>query len=538
MNKDRRRFIQAGFAGGSSIALGGCASLFGPCVDPEDFQISCRGIIHPVFDTHTHFFNAADLQAGGYITGPMLNELRPDLPRSVRRLVVSLGEIFQTIVEVIAPSAQREKDKLENIGKSFASESSLQLMEFENSSFAEEQSARFFEMLREFEKNLPDSEKFQNLYRQAQQDQFGVLKLDDVDVFTQDSLTEAIKGKFEGTDIKSLQGFVPGVSFDVSILKFFIARGLSYRSANMNLFRQTFTPDSPSENPSVVRVVDIAIDFDYWLGEGESRSSMDDQIALKELMSRKFGGYNVPMLGFNPYKFIEDVRSKGDTYLQRIEKTLDRGVFKGIKIYPTLGYSPYGEVVSDIRKTFWRRSGWELPDTRSMRNAFEDMYAILNDKEAIITAHTKRSMGVSDDAKDLVGARKWDQLIQDYPDMKVNLGHLGHLSGSDEYSTSAYFELLKSPNVYGDLGNWSELQSDTSAKSLVSLMREHGEEIFEKVTYGSDWYMIGTEDTWRNYLDGAWRTLTKYITETERDQLFFNNAANLYQSIPEDCQST
>ena len=75
--------------------------------DPAAFNNAALGI--PAIDAHTHFFNASDMQAAGYLSGPIANEG----PESLRSLIDILHPVVELMARKFAPSAYKEFHYLE-----------------------------------------------------------------------------------------------------------------------------------------------------------------------------------------------------------------------------------------------------------------------------------------------------------------------------------------------------------------------------------------------------------------------------------------
>ncbi|MBT1065497.1 hypothetical protein KJY73_18060 [Bowmanella sp. Y26] len=68
---------------------------------------------------------------------------------------------------------------------------------------------------------------------------------------------------------------------------------------------------------------------------------MQQQIDLYEILHQLTKGYNVPVLGVNSCKLVY----QQEEYCAFIDDTLRNSIFKGVKLYPSIGYSPTGVVM-------------------------------------------------------------------------------------------------------------------------------------------------------------------------------------------------
>ena len=94
LDHSRREFLRVLGLSGVGMASGCCVTA--PSIpetssglsagllaeDPAAFITAARTGI-PAIDAHAHFFNASDIQAAGYLAGPIAN----DAPESLRKLI-------------------------------------------------------------------------------------------------------------------------------------------------------------------------------------------------------------------------------------------------------------------------------------------------------------------------------------------------------------------------------------------------------------------------------------------------------------------
>ncbi|GGO72685.1 hypothetical protein GCM10010982_31400 [Bowmanella pacifica] len=68
------------------------------------------------------------------------------------------------------------------------------------------------------------------------------------------------------------------------------------------------------------------------------------------------------MLGVNPWKLVY----QQEEYCAFIDDTLRKGIFKGVKLYPPIGYSPSG-VVMEYLELSWRMTMTHTPKQQCKR---------------------------------------------------------------------------------------------------------------------------------------------------------------------------
>lgn len=271
-------------------------------------------------------------------------------------------------------------------------------------------------------------------------------------------------------------------------------------------------------------------------------SSIEDQVVLHEMLSCLTDGYNVPLLGFNPWKAVG---AQKKDYFNFIYSTLEKGIFRGVKIYPTLGYSPNGEIYFDLKKYLTKCSGRpDLPREESLIGAFDELYDMCERKGWVVMAHSNRSQGVSLESPELAGPKAWGKVLKKHPSLSVNFGHMGSFTTVDKKKltwTHGFFELMDSyPNVYGDVGNWMDFMSLERLTKLKDILDKHKPQVQERLMYGSDWFMINSEPGWKNYLTKAHSGFYSVLGERRgggkiMEDVFYNNAMRLFGVGEIDC---
>jgi predicted TIM-barrel fold metal-dependent hydrolase len=317
-----------------------------------------------------------------------------------------------------------------------------------------------------------------------------------------------------------------------------VSRMFRKRSANLAEYKQRY---STVKSEYVSHTADVLVDFDYWLGGKESCSSMQEQVQLHEKIHQMTDGFNLPILGVNPIKVILDE----DEYLRFIDSTLKRGIFRGVKLYPTLGYSPDGELIKDFAKHLKEfPDDVDLPTKESMRSALDKIYNLCKKYDAFVMAHTDRSKGVTPTSPKLTSPEQWENVLKRHPSLKVNFGHMGELVDIEcaRFSwTHRFLRLMNTyDNVYGDLGYWFELTKVDGVQLLDGIIRSldaDPEKLYRRVMFGTDWYMIGTERRWQKYMTNSVNSFRSkveqgQISQQNMDNLFRHNAARLFNISP------
>lgn len=529
---NRRHAIKVIAALVGATCLPSCCLLTGRSSNCANYKFD--HITNPVIDMHAHFFNATDLLIVDYIMGPALNDFIGDKFKAVRELLERIANAIVELLKVFHPniSAKNELNWLE-------------------SDKACSPSSEYDNISTEFHTYITAEDSNRSLRLSAANSDLNTLRFEEVlnsaaeelDAVTpkNNQLTNAVLPKIEfGKDTlkqavemeipqKSLYGIeaVPGCPRDsnaVFRILAFVARALAKRSTNVQAYYDTYS-QYPIDGYGVRHVMNISCDFDFFLDcETGMRSPLAEQIAVHEKIYEHTNGYAIPVLGVNPWKMSHD-----NTYVALIENTLAKGIYKGVKLYPSIGYTATGEFPDKLLSRTCNGRGINKDD---MRNGMETLISIVAEHKAYITSHTTFSKGAEPGYEEFSSSKYWIEHLRKRPDLRVNFGHMGDPSskGNSEWRDGFMTLMRERDNVYGDFGYHGYDNYDVLKKDLVSFKRAYGEGIFKKITYGSDWYMISKDKGSNAYLCSASRNFEKAVSEgVIKDEhlknMFYNNAA-------------
>lgn len=180
--------------------------------------------------------------------------------------------------------------------------------------------------------------------------------------------------------------------------------------------------------------------------------------------------------------------------LDMVRYAVEQGGFAGVKIYPPAGFLPLGN-----RLRFPGDLGEQLDV--AMRVLYT--YCVANDVP--ILTHAAHSNGFKGGYNDLAGPAGWELVLQEFPTLRVCLGHFGHLHGVGddtahprEHSWPMQFLALidKYDNVYADVGN-SKVPAVPAYREqfgrMLKAFLDGSDAVHAKrrkrLLYGSDWWM-------------------------------------------------
>lgn len=545
MDKKRRLAIKGGIFLGASSVIQGCAFF--------DFQsrsrsrikpITCNETMNPVVDAHGHFFNGTDLLAGQYLTGPVAGDLVNYYNIGLIRVFMKLaGRAVQRLATTLSLTALDELTYLESNKSKFAGLREKRLFSYYEYGY-EEASEAFYEVLSkeeraELQHAILEYETNRNAILQQTLTTNELKSLEGIKL-DRSLLFDAISGESAETkSAESIKQVFDEMNFlRIDVLAAFVLRMLSKRSSNLAEYQSVYS--AADTGPSVVNVTDVTVDFDYWIGgcENEYSSTIASQVALHEALHRITDGYTVPLLGVNPMKLI----SKGKTYIDFIEDTLKKGFYRGVKIYPTHGFAPNGELYPKFKKNIHLCDASAYPTEKSVQKALIDIYTICRQYNAVVMAHSDKSKGFPKNAAAFGGPSYWKKVfeIDELKELKVNFGHLGEFKSSKNTNwTSEFLEIMREGNRYGDLGFWFTRDSKALTNRLFRELKMIGDKtLYERILYGSDWFMLTNQPSWKPYLNRANRYFNEMISDNmfgsddlgmqAKNQFFYQNAQRLY----------
>jgi len=211
-----------------------------------------------------------------------------------------------------------------------------------------------------------------------------------------------------------------------------------------------------------------------------------------EELSEKYPDKVYPFLAADPRKI---------GVMKLIEKKINRGngVFKGLKIYPPLGYLPTHPNLIPI---FDYCSEYDIPITvhcslGGFPNLRKENYVSSWDTKP----HTENFKSVDGNkSRYYANPENWIPVLNRWPDLRINFGHFG---GGDSTWMNTIMKLMKDhPNIYADT---SYFTNNGIASEINNKIKK--EEILKKrLMFGTDYVMImmnmklgGLEAYFNNY---------------------------------------
>ncbi len=522
----RRRALMLGGASLAGLSAAGC------CTVPPPFPQIAAGC-HPrpapflagpevraawrgrerYFDAHTHFFNAQDVPVAGFLAKSVAHGITD---ARLRQFVIALAPVAELIGKT-SMTAKDEHNALCGRGpgdgqrlRSLAEDTTDLDTEIERQS---EERAR--QLYREIIQRHPDIPRlFNQAADQAKSASIGALR-NQVDSFSEELVIEAFRDG-GGYRLPATNKLVPQTKGRMSSSESTVAsmRGalqfvrfmLSPRHHNLRTFIRRYAEQSPGIPLSGCFA--SMVDFNYWLDCPDRATHLQDQVRLHEQLAILSGGFLMPLVAYNPWVDIKE----GDASIKLVKKAVQEHGCVGVKLYPPMGFYPYGNA------RFTVDTAEPRPDPVALDRKLGALYELCDELGVPVMAHANESNG-RDHAHDaLASPVGWNELLDKGPTLKrltVNAGHFGgaHPRAVDDW-TDGFVKLMArqgSLRVYGDLGYWDELPdsapAQTKLKQALAVGLGAGESVADRVMYGSDWLMLSNEPGWELYAEAVGRLL-------------------------------
>lgn len=492
----------------ASLGLGGLAWSLSGCPAPSPRVLPqcslAKPPTHTRIDAHVHIFNGTDLQIAGYLTTSVANEYP-----SLKGLIGLIAGPLQSFVWAFSPQAGKE---LHHLNEVRARSDSHTLSTFMDTPGAqadrEETDGQYNEFLRQQFQRVEVRAELSRLLLVSTQSRATALAVSP-STFTAPVNGESARLLANQFDEQS------GIPFFDYLQPFF-----SYRYVNFFELIEQFTC---ANNSDIDTFIAHLIDYDQPLGGSSTAvtpSSIRDQTAVVSEICQLAKGR---LLALAPYCPLKDVARHGESLANVLDAWSKPG-FVGAKMYPPMGFYPYG-------------------NSADVDAALARLYHECVTRDAVVMAHAGSSLCVSSGACEYPGPVGWGKALDhtfavEKKPLRASFGHFGGPFGTGPNSLDwpmKFIELMQAPsgqNAYADLAYASDVLDSSNDSRLTAtlskLLTARSSPLSHRLMYGSDWIMLGLESKWRNY---AVR-MTTLITTVERstalsgfsDRFFGGNA--------------
>jgi predicted TIM-barrel fold metal-dependent hydrolase len=316
------------------------------------------------------------------------------------------------------------------------------------------------------------------------------------------------------------------------------------------------------------------VDYQYWSPD-KPKSPLVDQLRVQSALARastldligKKKARIHPIAPFNPLREVREVilEQPGDQryepfgpidgsrmhYTCNADPVIDAQLvgalnplryaieslgFVGAKVYPPTGFKP-------LENASWVHHK-QTKLGPALDAALHAFYAYCEAEEVPLMTHANNSNGYNLGYGLLTGPDIWEQVLQVYPNLRLNLGHFGELEGDDPERGLAACELWMAkiadlmqryPNVYADSGcSFVPVQQKFQERYLELL-----EQVYAKYDKTKLRFMYGS-DFWLNKFYANSQTFVNAFAElfrqrfNDKAQDFFGNNALRFLGFLDD----
>lgn len=213
---------------------------------------------------------------------------------------------------------------------------------------------------------------------------------------------------------------------------------------------------------------------------------------LKLLMN----DYNIlPFLAIDP----RQTESSPSMFENFINAFTGKNPFAGIKVYPSMGFLPSDPRLIPIYEICVKK---KIPITthcgENAVNTFDKNITVTGTKKEgnkLVQYTRKLNGGYFETGEDLTHPKHWEEVLDIFPELTVNLAHFGGHSQWKKYSTKTTPEKIKTienliktkPNVYTD---FSYNISNKKACKNLKLYIEKNPYIIKRLLFGTDYHLV------------------------------------------------
>jgi hypothetical protein len=476
-------------------------------------------------DVHCHFFNGSDLQMAGFISETVNQEGKPWAGPAAASLA-------QDINWGIAPTAKSEKKELETTERS-------------------SQKTR--------EKWRKAHAAQSNKFRQELQKPNAQATLHSNRLAEPQKLSKNAEPRLEGGLTEALEEYA------------------QYRYVAFFDYLNLYNND-PSTNRTIDLAVAHLVDYDWPLRGGEqTKSPLNEQVELMKKISIVSHGRVHTFAPFCPlrevaYRANFQVKNGANwSSLEMVQNWVKESGCIGVKIYPPMGFAPYGN--AQIPPDFWDGHWKWLPKPDAVPGAggtatmgerldqvLGDLYDWCLKEDVPVMAHTDLSNGLSTKFNGLTESKYWGALSSSrFGRLRLDFGHLGGFEdtsvtdwsmGSDasagDVNARDLVALMSADSTtaggrfYGDSAYTESVLNDSDRLRLQKVLdkalawKTPGQPqpiLADRLMYGSDWSLLMKEIEMRAYFEDFVRMYSALDPTGKVSAKFFGENAVEYLGL-------
>lgn len=496
MDKSRRTLLQAGALWPLASLLSGCLRHVPVCpLDPK-WTTPGAGL---AIDAHSHIFNASDLQVREFVTRVAARQTSGGLAK----LAKYLGGLLQTLGWNAAPGASGELDMLAKLAK-YAPKCPDLPTEID-----QQRSTQYSRAVAEM-KDATARRRAQRAVGRSPEEDAGLDAVDALPNTYADFSTQRRAARTAATPESAERASI-GSAIE------FVVEMFQYRYGSAFKLLETYNTNARKLDLLIAHLVD----YDWWLAGGKStKTTLAQQVEVMSAISVVTGGRVHAFVPFCPLREVQYRKDPRSTFssLELVRTAITSGGAVGVKLYPPMGFAPYGNGTV-VDPAIWKSSSWLPPVVKEPKfgeqldAALLDLYTWCASEEVPVMAHANPSNGASTDFEALAGPAYWALALKAVPGLRASFGHFGAvLDRSDSHSNAEAFLALMladanapGARAFADSGYFSEALDKPQAleDALVALFTSdaaHNKTLASRFMLGTDWKMLVLENGADQYL--------------------------------------
>ena len=277
----------------------------------------------------------------------------------------------------------------------------------------------------------------------------------------------------------------------------------------------------PARNDGdVALLVPALIDYSKWLNE--ESSPLRDQIDVMSAIARRPGPYAVhPYVPFCPWRQMVE-----PGHLAMVKDAVEQRGFIGVKLYPVMGFLPYGNAEAPDPDAYPPRLRQTGPDWAArLDQGLAALYDWCIAEDVPVMAHCSYSQFPSAAAGKRGSPQAWRPVLDRWPGLRLNLGHFGGFwdlaeVGSNGWTATIVAMMATYPNLYADLSDYDAVAERTAGqkatneavlRALNTILDLQGGPARSRLMYGTDWVMLSKAPGNEAYYEGMRTILTSRL---------------------------
>jgi len=261
--------------------------------------------------------------------------------------------------------------------------------------------------------------------------------------------------------------------------------------------QQAIFEDCKRFYPERTRFVILPMDMAF-MGAGKVPRPYEEQLEELVHLKSQYPDLIIPFIHIEPRR---------PNYKELFFKYVDEHHFQGLKLYPPLGVFPYDERFYPIYEYCEKN---QLPviahcspyNPTHFKGPKRELLKLLRASKTPINTKNKSKKEL---CSHFTHPHNYKYVMKDFPKLKISMAHFGSEYYWKEYLESPgnpenWFSIIRKmifeyDNFYADI---SFTMNDTAYFALLKVLMED-ESIFEKILFGSDYYMVQTKTDERRF---------------------------------------